>query len=56
MKDLFMRYVYVKYQHRIPNGSKDVVQGKGFSLRCDADADAHTGVMIIALWTVTPAN
>jgi hypothetical protein len=37
-----MRYLYVKYQHPIPNSSKDIAQVKVFSLRCDADAD--TGV------------
>jgi hypothetical protein len=50
MKGLFMRYLYVKYQHPIPNSSKDMAQVKVFSLRCDADAD--TGVMTIALQTV----
>jgi hypothetical protein len=36
----------VKYQHSIPNSSKDIAQVKDFSLRCDADAD--TGVTTIA--------
>jgi hypothetical protein len=44
MKDLCMRYLYVKYQHPIPNGSKDIAQVKVFSLRCDA----YTAVMTIA--------
>ena len=56
MKDLFMRYLYVKYQHPTPNSSKDIAQVKVFSLRCDADADADTGVMTIALRTVVPAS
>jgi hypothetical protein len=54
MKGLFMRYLYVKYQHLIPNSSKDIAQVKVFSLRCDADTD--TGVMTIALQTVIPAS
>jgi hypothetical protein len=48
MKGLFMKYLYVKYQHPIPNSSKDMAQVKVFSLRCDTD----TGVMTIALRTV----
>jgi hypothetical protein len=58
MKGLFMRYLHVKYQHPIPNSSKDIAQVKVFSLRCDADADADadTGVMTIALRTVVPAS
>jgi hypothetical protein len=52
MKGLFMRYLYVKYQHPIPNNSKDIAQVKVFSWRCDA----HAGVMTIALWTVVPAS
>jgi hypothetical protein len=55
MKGLFMRYLYVKYQHPIPNSSKDIAQVKVFSLRCDAAA-ADTGVMTIALRTVVPAS
>jgi hypothetical protein len=47
-----MRYLYVKYQHPIPNSSKDIVQVKVFSLRCDADI----GVMTIALRTVVSAS
>jgi hypothetical protein len=54
MKGLFMRYLHVKYQHPIPNSSKDIAQVKVFSLRCDTDAD--TGVMTITLRTVVPAN
>jgi hypothetical protein len=54
MKGLFMRYLYVKYQHPIPILSKDIAQIKVFSLRCDADA--YTGVMTIALRTVVPAS
>jgi hypothetical protein len=54
MKGLFMRYLYVKYQHPIPNSSKDIAQVKVFSLRCDADND--TGVMTIALRTVFPVS
>jgi hypothetical protein len=46
-----------KYQHPIPNSSKDIAQVKVFSLKCDADAaDADTGVMTIALRTVVPAS
>jgi hypothetical protein len=30
----------VKYQHPIPNSSKDIAQVKVFSLKCDADAAA----------------
>jgi hypothetical protein len=58
MKDLFMRYLYVKYQHPIPYNSKDIAQVKVFSLRCNADAaaNADTGVMTIALRTVVPAS
>jgi hypothetical protein len=52
MKGLFIRYLYVKYQHPIPNSSKDIAQVKVFSLRCDAD----TGVMTIALRTVVLAS
>jgi hypothetical protein len=52
MKDLFMRYLHVKYQHPIPNSSKDIAQVKVFSLRCDA----NTGVMTIALLTVILAS
>jgi hypothetical protein len=52
MKGPFMRYLYVKYQHPIPNSSKDIAQIKVFSLRCDNDAD--TEVMTIALRTVVP--
>jgi hypothetical protein len=55
MKGFFMRYQYVKYQHPIPHGSKDIAQVKVFSLRCDTDADANTGVITIALQTVIPA-
>ena len=33
MKGLFMRYLYVKYQHPIPNSSKDIAQVKVFSWR-----------------------
>jgi hypothetical protein len=44
MKGLFMRYLYVKYQHPIPNSSKEIAQVKVFSLRSDADAVADTGV------------
>jgi hypothetical protein len=54
MKGLFMRYLYVKYQNPIPNGSKDIAQVKVFSLKCDADA--NTGVMTIALRTFVPAR
>jgi hypothetical protein len=45
MKGLFMRYLYVKYQHPIPNDSKDIAQVNLFSLRCDSD----TWVIRIAL-------
>jgi hypothetical protein len=54
MKGLFMRYLYVKYQHHIPYTSKDIAQVKVFSLRCDADTDNR--VMTIALQTVVPAS
>jgi hypothetical protein len=54
MKGLFMRYLYVRYQHPIPNSSKDIAQVKVFSLRCDADA--ATGAMTIALRTVVPES
>jgi hypothetical protein len=43
MKGLFMRYLYVKYQHPNPNGSKDIAQVKVFSLKCDADANTMQG-------------
>jgi hypothetical protein len=49
-----MKYLYVKYQHPIPYGTKDIAQVKDFSLRCDADAYTDTGVMTIALRTVVP--
>jgi hypothetical protein len=32
IKGLFMKVLYVKYQHPIPNGSKDIAQVKVFSL------------------------
>jgi hypothetical protein len=44
MKGLFMRYL------------SDIAQVKVFSLRYDADADADTAVMKIALWTVVQAS
>jgi hypothetical protein len=56
MKGLFMRYLYVKYQNPIPNGSKDITQVKVFSLRRDADAVAYTRIMTIALRTVVLAS
>ena len=52
MKGLFMRYLYVKYQHPLSNSSKDIAQVKVFSLRCDAD----TGVTTKALLTVVPVS
>jgi hypothetical protein len=56
MKGLFMRYLYVKYQHPIPNSSKDIAQVKVFSLKLRCDADADTWVMTIALRTFVPAS
>jgi hypothetical protein len=56
MKGIFMRYLCVKYQHPIPNSSKDIAQVKVFSLRCDVDADTGVMTILVALQTVVPAS
>jgi hypothetical protein len=54
MKGLFVRYLYVQYQHPIPHGSKDIAQVKVSSLRFDDNTD--TEVITKALRTVIPTS